>query len=539
MAGIGKRFQDAGYSEIKPLTKVDGKHYIEHVVKMFDNENKNEYIFICTNNQLANTNLRQVLLETCENCNIIEIDAHKRGPAFSLLHATAAIKDQSEVIVSYCDYSVYWNFNDFLKHTRDRDADGAIPAYKGFHPHMLGTDNYAFIKESKQWLIEIKEKEPFTNNRLHEYASCGAYYFKHGRIIKKYLPQVLSSPATSNGEHYISQLYNFLTKGGHKTSIYEIQHMLQWGTPNDLEEYNYWSSYFEARIHRRRNDTLREPLSFIMPAAGVGNRFKALYPHTPKQLLPVSGNSMLSQAQASLFEAFNLDNNQITIVCENQLVSKLASSERQIIALDSATDGQASSAMIAVDELPNDRAFVVTTCDSAFFLDIDKFQVLTAESVDVIVFSFKNYKGAQRSPQEYGWASHNDGTVIETFIKDRDISDTENLVGLTGTFYFKNKSIFLQCYEQLVLQKQIINDEYYIDSMIAVALQLKLAVKTIVVDHFLCWGTPDEYQTFNYWQSFFHKCHWHPYSIEKDPTIPAHSIKDLRYSFTTFQQENI
>ena len=37
MSGIGKRFIDAGYSEPKPLIKVDGKPIIEHVLNLFPN----------------------------------------------------------------------------------------------------------------------------------------------------------------------------------------------------------------------------------------------------------------------------------------------------------------------------------------------------------------------------------------------------------------------------------------------------------------------------------------------------------------------
>ena len=70
------------------------------------------------------------------------------------------IDDNDEVIVSYCDYGTDWNYKNFLKDTRDRN-DGAIACYKDFHPHMLGRDNYAFLKETKdgsRWMDKIQEK---------------------------------------------------------------------------------------------------------------------------------------------------------------------------------------------------------------------------------------------------------------------------------------------------------------------------------------------------------------------------------------------
>ena len=93
---------------------------------------------------------------------------------------------------------------------------------------MLGSTNYAFMKHDKQWML-IKEKEPFTNNRMKEYASNGTY-FKKGSFVKKYFKKLIERDINVNGEYYVSLVYNMLRKDGLKVSIYEIQHMLQWGT---------------------------------------------------------------------------------------------------------------------------------------------------------------------------------------------------------------------------------------------------------------------------------------------------------------------
>ena len=71
---------------------------------------------------------------------------------------------------------------DFLKHTRERDADGAIP-YKGFHPHMLGTTNYAFMKHDKQWMLQIKEKSLLLTTGCKKCIKRN-YYFKKGAFVK-------------------------------------------------------------------------------------------------------------------------------------------------------------------------------------------------------------------------------------------------------------------------------------------------------------------------------------------------------------------
>jgi hypothetical protein len=50
-----------------------------------------------------------------------------------------------------------------------------------------------------------------------------------------------------NGEYYISLVYNLMLRDGLPVLVYDkIPHFCQWGTPEDMEEYNNWSTIFEA-----------------------------------------------------------------------------------------------------------------------------------------------------------------------------------------------------------------------------------------------------------------------------------------------------
>ena len=42
-------------------------------------------------------------------------------------------------------------------------------------------------------------------------------------------------------------VYNLLRQENLNILIFEIEKMLQWGTPKDLEEYLLWSNYFLKR----------------------------------------------------------------------------------------------------------------------------------------------------------------------------------------------------------------------------------------------------------------------------------------------------
>ena len=252
MSGIGKRFIDAGYDVPKPLINVDGKPIIEHIINMFGNPD--DVIFICNEKHLKETNMIKILERISPKCKIYPVsNENRKGPVDAVAQIFDKIDKNKEVIVSYCDYGTYWDYDLFLKETRKIKADGSIACYTGFHPHMLGADNYAFVKvDGNNTALEIQEKKPFTDNKMSELASNGTYYFKNASIVKKYFKQLMDENKTVNNEFYISLVYNLLIQDGLLVKTFLIENMLQWGTPYDLENYKGWSDYF---FNCRRHDS--------------------------------------------------------------------------------------------------------------------------------------------------------------------------------------------------------------------------------------------------------------------------------------------
>ena len=121
------------------------------------------------------------------------------------------------------------------------DCDGAIPGYTGFHPHLIGSNFYAGVKTGDNGkILEIKEKYSYEPDKLKGWHSCGMYYFKSGKLAKKYFTTHAAGPSHANGEYYISTVYNDMIKDGLICLNYPIDFFCQWGTPEDLKEYELW-----------------------------------------------------------------------------------------------------------------------------------------------------------------------------------------------------------------------------------------------------------------------------------------------------------
>ena len=117
---------------------------------------------------------------------------------------------------------------------------GAIPAYKGFHPHSLGNTNYAYMREMDGWVLDIQEKQPYTSNRMEEYASSGTYYFASAQIMCEAFRKVVEQDLNIGGEYYVSLAYKPLLSSKQSVAVYPLQHFMQWGTPEDVAEYATW-----------------------------------------------------------------------------------------------------------------------------------------------------------------------------------------------------------------------------------------------------------------------------------------------------------
>lgn len=541
MSGIGNRFIEAGYKEPKPLIVIDGKPIIEHVCDLFPNEDK--FTFICNSKHLAETNMREVLQNIKPNANIVEIPNHKKGPVYAVSLVEDLIDDDEEVIVNYCDFGTYWDYEDFLKHTRNRDADGAIPSYKGFHPHMLGSTNYAFMRDEKQWMLEIKEKEPFTNNRMQEYASNGTYYFKKGSYVKKYFKELINRDINLKGEYYVSLIYNLLVEDGLKVSIYNIQHMLQWGTPQDVEEYNTWSKYFKNAIEEKPKPKPQENSITLIPLAGRGSRFVKVGYKDPKPLIEVSGKPMIIQAANSLPNSQNHIFVTLKEHLENYPLEKTLKQEYQdanIISIDEVTQGQAITCSLGLKDADENSSLLIAATDNGMIYNHEKYQnLIEDENVDAIIFTFKRHISSKNNPQMYGWVKVDDkdnatAVSVKVPISDNPYEDH----AIVGTFWFKKVEYFNKALKKLLEKNIRVNGEYYVDSLMDELIELGLNVKVFEVDDYICWGTPDDYETFVYWQSFFHKVSWHPYSLEKDITVNKEKIEKLDAQYRTFEQEH-
>lgn len=245
-------------------------------------------------------------------------------------------------------------------------------------------------------------------------------------------------------------------------------------------------------------------MNLLIPMAGAGSRFREAGYTVSKPGIEVEGYPMVVQAARALPEG-----NQYIFICrdfhiEEGLDKTIASHlpNSMFIPVNTLTEGQASTCLLAKEHINNDTPLMIGACDNAMIWDKDAFETL-CETSDCIVWTFRNSIAVAEKPEQYGWMKvDNNNTVIGTSIK-RAISDTPKQDhAVVGAFWFKKGSDFVNAAEAMIDANDRINGEFYVDKCIDYILKAGKKVTAFEVKYYIGWGTPADLDTWNYWSGF-------------------------------------
>ncbi len=504
---------------------------IAHVIDLFPGET--DFIFLCRESHLSNTQwqMARIIGHYCPTGQIVSIpDDVTEGPVAAVLAAKDRISDNSPVVVNYCDFSCYWQWERFKAWTKQTDCDGAIPAYRGFHPHSLGSTYYAYLKTNESIVTDIQEKQPWTDRPMDEFASSGTYYFKTGALMKSACEKMVADGLKTNQEYYVSLTYKPLLEQKKKIHVYPLQHFMQWGTPEDLESYQQYSAAFKALTEPHK--PAQQAGTVCIPMAGFGSRFKVAGFQTPKPLLPVSGKPMVIQALADLPKA---KRQRLILREEAQDIQHWVKSADTVV-LDEPTQGQASTVLAGLNGISEEAPLTLGACDNGALYDGEKFeQLMKNPAIDVIVWAARGHARAKQHPTQYGWIDAEGGMIDKVSVKVPLQNPSRDPI-VIGTFTFKRALDARRAIDNMIAREAKVKGEYYLDMAVNDAIALGLRCALFEVDHYLGWGTPEEWQTFEYWQSCFHLWPSHPYRLEDDPHISKDTLKNVTQLVTEWEE---
>lgn len=564
MTGYGSRFVAAGYKELKPFIPVMGKPVIEWIVKgMYPKDV--QFIFVCRGEHLQkDPSIKEKLLALAPGAIIVTIeDWVKKGPVYDVLRAyralcasngnnaeggsdgvkieenaaSAGFQREDGCIINYCDFYMTWDFQAFAKEAKARNCDGAVPCYTGFHPNLLPQKNFyaSCLTDGEDNLIEIREKYSFEKDKTKAKHSPGVYYFKDGAVMEKYC-QILTEheECAINGEYYASLPYNFMVRDGLKVWVpTDVPYFCQWGTPEDMREFVYWTDLLLRNKQGESEDVTKCDLAqqkkqiemsslctgkILIPMAGAGQRFADAGYRVHKPAIPTidrfdgTKKPMVVCATKDL-PGVAADGSNVIYVdrtfhradgVEDSI--KAYYEKAQFITIDRLTEGQACTCMLAKDCLDPEEELLIAGCDNGMDIDRTAFEEMK-QTCDCIVFTYRHNEAVLQNPNAYGWmltdeAGNITGTSIKKAISDTPMEDP----AVVATFWFMRAKVFLDATEKMIRENDRINGEFYVDQTVKHVLDLGYRAKIFDIDRYVGWGTPADYEgyqnTYAYFKAF-------------------------------------
>jgi hypothetical protein len=280
--------------------------------------------------------------------------------------------------------------------------------------------------------------------------------------------------------------------------------------PHDKKFFFAWYELFKKLIKKKKIFYLNNTVT-IVPMAGKGQRFFKEGYSISKPFIKVTKDFMVNQAIKCLPKTNGIyfgrlkSNKKIRLKGHSVFFNKVLK-------------GQACSTAKILKNVPENISLLITSCDNGIIFDHKKFINLISNSkIDIVVFSYTNNFANIYNPEIYSWLKlKKNNSIGKVYVKKFIFKNPLKEMAIVGTFYFKNKNIFLNAFKSLLKNKHTTNNEYYIDDLINESIKLNYKVKNFTVDNYVCWGTPNDLSVFQYFQKIFSSVNWHPYRMHKD-----------------------
>jgi len=248
-AGLGTRFSNQGVLTPKPMATVMGRPAIQYLIEAFP-----DYwsLIFVIGEHFRLSGLAELIQKLRPNSVIVYTAYSERGPIDTVLAAKNYLQPSLPTLVSYCDYSLVWNETDFLSKISEPLVDAGVVTYQGFHPTYLGPNTYchALVDQQDQRILALQEKKLFTNDIEKEKTSVGLYYFKTAEFLFSCLSEQLNQDLKYGREYYISLAIQAMMNVRPSIFVknYQVEQILQLGTPSDIERAEYWYDLLILKI---------------------------------------------------------------------------------------------------------------------------------------------------------------------------------------------------------------------------------------------------------------------------------------------------
>jgi len=226
MAGLGSRFQQAGYQVPKPLIDVRGRPMYAWAADSLPLEFATRLIFILLSSQPEFPQLRDDIRRRYAKHNplVLDVPALTAGQAITVLRAQEFINNAEPLLIHNAD-TAFTVDSAWAQQAWRLNCDGALLVFPS------DEKRWSYSRERADgWVAEVREKEV-----ISPWASTGTYWFRRGADFVRLAGERVQTGRKEASEYYVGPLYNDLITAGARVKNFAIERLYCFGTPEDYE----------------------------------------------------------------------------------------------------------------------------------------------------------------------------------------------------------------------------------------------------------------------------------------------------------------
>lgn len=244
-AGLGSRFKDH-FDKPKPLIDVDSAPMFMNAIRhSFGHDNS----VIVTRKDL---DFYTEFNNAAENSGstVIGLDSITDGQAITVMRGLSAVDDRSSIVINSCDQGILFDEDKFNKLRESSDI--IICGMRNYQPAISKPNSFSWVESNGDAVTKVSSKKCNGDPRKDlVFISC--LFYKNKEILTNSINSLIKRNCRVNNELYIDESINDSISFGYKVSVLTVDSYLNWGTPEELNLFNWWSNFFKVA---NKNDYL-------------------------------------------------------------------------------------------------------------------------------------------------------------------------------------------------------------------------------------------------------------------------------------------
>ncbi len=227
MAGLGSRFQNAGYTLPKPLIPAHGKTLLEWSIDSLPLELCTNLIIIALQEHCQQYPLVKFIEDKYNHLNpkILQLTQPTNGQAETVFLSQHLWDHTQELLIFNADTAF---ISPTLAHIlKTHASDGILATFTSNSP------KYSYAQTNAQGIVtQTAEKIVISNQALN-----GLYHFTHTHHFIETFTHHRDNNLRYNNEFYIAPMYNYLIQQGKQFILHPIEQNFILGTPEELLQF--------------------------------------------------------------------------------------------------------------------------------------------------------------------------------------------------------------------------------------------------------------------------------------------------------------